>query len=385
MNIRKLTILVLGLMLVPVVALLLVRLFYRPSQPVETFRAILNLTPGELEMNCGMPALDTIGVMDIGAGIQDLHYGTSGSDEIVFRFITEDDKTWQSLGAWERVNAVDLLGVPVSAPEAVRRQGCAGKGGSQAALLPLMRGKEAGGWMTALAAMLSPQAMQEMLAPAQHGPPPMPSTLPKGAAMSPAAPQQNPYVIQVPGSGFVLPPRSLPYSDPGDSGIVHATLPCPPGAVPCLMVDYAAFTNGMNGVIHEELNNNFVAAVDRLTRHGTIVVKLPFDPENRAAALSGVLRLEVRAVNIVEARLRDDLIRMEPVERDSTELKAKKMTALLHDDQVRRLLWKQAIASNIPAATVLDPHTGRGSGNTLPFNTDAYRQMVQIHLTGNWP
>jgi hypothetical protein len=326
----------------------------QPTQQTDDFRAILNLTPGDLLMNCGQPTLNTIGVVGDSAGVQDLHYRPSDNDEIVFRFITEDDKHWTSLGAWERVNAVDALGFPVGATEAVRRQPCAGKATDQSSLT------QPGSWPASLAIVLNPIGREELIALDDQPP--------------------APWFVKAPSEGFLQPPPHVNYLDPGDSGIKHIFTPCPPNAPSCLVVSFPEFTDGMGRVIRSEQDNDFQAAIDRLTRHGTVVVRLPAVGENRDAAVNGIVRLEVKAINIVAGRLREDIIRLTPTDRDSGEMKTKKLTALLHNEQVRRVLWKQAVASNRPSPAVIS-----GSTNTMAFNTKALERMAEIHNNGLWP
>jgi hypothetical protein len=181
----------------------------------------------------------------------------------------------------------------------------------------------------------------------------------------------------------VLPPPHANPFDPGDSGIVHIVTPCPPNAQPCLVVSFAEFNDGMNRVILSERDDDFQAAIDRLTRHGTVVVRLPAQGDERDAAINGIVRLEVKAINIITVRLRDDLLRLSPTDRDSGEMTKKKLTALLHNEQVRRVLWKQAVAANRPSPSVVSG--GQRNSNTLAFNTKALEVMAQIHLTGTWP
>jgi len=361
MNLRKLAI--------PIIVLLLAGAgFYiykamnQPTQQADDFRTILNLTPGDLFMNCGKPALNTIGVVGDSAGVQDLHYHPSENDEIVFRFITEDDKHWQSLGAWEHVNAIDALGIPVSATNAVRRFPCAGKSSDQAKAQPA-DAAQSGRWTAAIATVLNPVGMQEMIALAQQ--------------------PQNPWTVQAPSEGFLPPPPHANPYDPGESGIVHDNTPCPPTAQPCVVVSFAEFNEGMNRVILSERDDDFQGAVNRLTRHGSVVVRLPPRGDGRDVAINGIIRLEVRAINIATVRLRDDIVRLTPTDRDSGEMKTKKLTALLHNEQVRRVLWKQAVAANRPSPSVVSG--GQRASNTLVFNTKALERMVQIHLTGTWP
>lgn len=360
MNFRKLAI-PLFLLLLAGAGFYIYRTINQPTQQTDDFRTVLNLTPGDLLMNCGQPTLNTIGVVGDSAGVQDLHYRPSETDEIVFRFITEDDKHWQSLGAWEHVNAIDALGIPVSATAAVRRLSCAGKNNDQGSLLP--DAKQPGRWTAALATALNPVGIEEMLALAQQ--------------------PQDPWVVKAPSERSVLPPPHANPFDPGDSGIVHIVTPCPPNAQPCLVVSFAEFNDGMNRVILSERDDDFQAAIDRLTRHGTVVVRLPAQGDERDAAINGIVRLEVKAINIITVRLRDDLLRLSPTDRDSNEMTKKKLTALLHNEQVRRVLWKQAVAANRPSPSVVSG--GQRNSNTLAFNTKALEVMAQIHLTGTWP
>ncbi len=359
MNLRKLAI-PLFVLLLAGAGFAIYRVLNQPTQQVDDFRAILNLTPGDLLMNCGQPSLNTIGVVGDSAGVQDLHYRPSETDEIVFRFITADDKHWQSLGAWERVNAIDALGVPVSATAAIHRFPCAGKATDNAYRQP-DTGAQSGRWSAALATVLNPVGMQELFALAQEPP--------------------NPWVVQAPSERFLPPPpHANPYFDPGESGVVHVSTPCPPNAQPCLVVSFAEFNDGMGRVIQSEQDDDFQAAIARLTRHGTVVVLLPAESNEHAAAVNGVVRLEVKAINIIAVRLRNDIISLSPTDHDSGDMKTKKLTALLHDEQVRRVLWKQAVAANHPSPSVLS-----GAGNTLAFNTKALERMVQIHESSTWP
>jgi hypothetical protein len=344
------------MLLLVIVGFSIYRVMNQPQQQSDDFSTVLYLKPGDLLMNCGQPTLNTIGVVGDSAGVQDLHYRPSDSDEIVFRFITVDDKNWTSLGAWERVNAIDALGVPVSATEAVRRQPCAGKASDDQSSI----NAQPGSWPAALALVLNPVGMQELFALNDQ--------------------PTDPWVVKAPSQGFQPPPPHVNYFDPGDSGIKHVYTPCPPNAPSCLVVSFPQFTDGMGRVIASEQGNDFVAAIDRLTRHGTIVVRLPARGDERDAAINGVVRLEVKSINIVADRLREDIIRLTPTDRDSGDMKIKKITALLHNEQVRRVLWKQAVASNRPSSAVVS-----GSTNTLAFNTRALERMAEIHNTGLWP
>ncbi len=108
-----------------VAGVLVYRYLRRVPLSPEQFHSISHLTPDDLRARCGHPEQDTSGVVVEDDGIRDLRYRDAGGAELVFRFISEDVANWQSLGAWEQVNAPDDLGEPLPATEAVRRLPCA--------------------------------------------------------------------------------------------------------------------------------------------------------------------------------------------------------------------------------------------------------------------
>ncbi len=331
------------------------RYISQPAQQADEFSTILNLQPGDLLMNCGQPAFNAVGLVGLSAGIQDLHYKPSETDEIVFRFITEDDKNWQSLGAWDRVNAVDALGTPVSPAAAIRRLPCAGKPSDRSSLM-----LQASPWSASLATFLNPVGLQQMLAFAQQ--------------------PNDPWLIRLPPSGFKLPPpHANPFYDPG-AAARNRRKPCPPNMQPCLVVTFAEFNDGMGRVIGSERDGDFISALGRLTDHGTIVVDLPVRSQGRDAALNGVVHQEVLSINLLAVALRNDILRQMPAGSDSHDEKTKKLNTLMHEEQVRRLLWKDAVNSNRPSANI-----NSGAVSLLPFNTRAFQRMVEIHVTGIWP
>ena len=118
------------------------------------------------------------------------------------------------------------------------------------------------------------------------------------------------------------------------------------------MLAYVKFLTEFNQLIHAEQQNDFDSTIQQLTHKGTLVAQLPTPEDGRAEAIKTVVQLEVKAINIVEARLRDDVSRLEPFPSDSSEVKAQKMAVVVSDDQQRRQLWKQAVESNRPAASV---------------------------------
>ena len=331
------------------------RFINQPAQQADEFGTILNLRPGDMLMNCGQPAFNSVGLVGLSAGIQDLHYKPNENDEIVFRFITEDDKTWQSMGAWDRVNAVDALGTPVSAAVAIHRLPCAGKPSDRSSLMP-----QSGPWSASLATLLNPIGLQQMLAFAQQ--------------------PNDPWLVRLPPSGFKLPPpHANPFYDPG-AAARNRRKPCPTNMQPCLVVTFAEFNDGMGRVIGSERDGDFISALGRLTDHGTIVVNLPAQSQDRDAALNGVVHQEVLAINLLAVALRNDILRLMPTSSDSNDVKTKKLNALMHDEQVRRVLWKDAVNSNRPSANI-----NSGAVSLLPFNTKAFQRMVEIHVTGIWP
>ena len=351
--------------------------FFFAPRPVQAFDAILNLTPGELELHCGTPAQDTMGVVADGAGIRDLHYGESGNTEMVFRFISADDKSWQSLGAWEKVRAPDFLGSPVDAQVASRAMGCVAREDSHSLLAPWQHGGAVRSGLAPELAFVSPQAIQEMMMPGQHqGPPPMPSTLPPGAATPSKGPSHSePSVIRIPESQWSRPPKAY-YPAADDAPHFRSAPRCPPGTGAC--VDYSEFVAAMEQVIVAERQGDFQSAVDRLARHGEVVVRLPGNEQNRVEGVRTVVRLEVKAFNIVEERLRDEITRLEPRRGDSADKAARKIVEMRREDNLRRALWSQAVESNGPAQAAV------ASGTEMRFNGAAYQRMVQIVVSGVW-
>jgi hypothetical protein len=332
------------------------RYLKQPAQQVDDFSTVLNLRPGDLLMNCGQPAFNSVGLVGFSAGIQDLHYKPNETDEIVFRFITEDDKTWQSMGAWDRVNAVDALGTPVSSAAAIRRLPCAGKPSDRSSLF-----EQPGPWSASLATFLNPLGVEQMLAFAQQ-------------------PNNDPWLVRAPPSGFKLPPpHANPFYDP-EEALRHMRMPCPANMQPCLVVSFDEFKAGMGRVVGSERDGDFISALNRLTDRGTIVVRLPVQGQGRDAAVNGVVHQEVLAINLLAVALRNDILRLMPTSRDTNDQKTKKLNVLMHYEQVRRVLWKEAVNSNRPSAGV-----NTGAVNLLPFNTKAFQRMVEIHVTGLWP
>jgi len=382
------------LVLIVAGAVLLYLYLHRSPQPALAFHAILNLTPDDLAARCGTPDQDATGIVVDGAGIRDLHYHDSGGNDLVFRFISEDDQNWQSLGAWQSVHAPDDLGSPVAAPEAAQRLRCVMKGVSQAVLLPFHREGASGGLIVTAAAFLPPQVDPgPATAPNTRSPgvapmpamPAMPAPMPAPMPSMPSFPSAAPAPAPYPGEGSPSGsggggPGSEPEA-PSPTGVV---LSCPSNTEPCTVLAYVEFLTEFNQIVHAEQQNDFDSTIQQLTHKGTLVAQLPTAEDGREDAIKTVVQLEVKAINIVEARLRDDVARLEPFPSDSSEVKAQKLAVVVSDDQQRRQLWKQAVEANRPAASVSEENASPSAGGVMRFDSEAYRQLVQIHLTGNW-
>ncbi len=343
---------------------------------LEQFNTILILTPEELEARCGSPVQDSTGVVVENDGIRDLLYRDSGGAALVFRFISEDGIAWQSLGAWEQVNAPYDLGDPVPATDAAHRLPCATKTDTRSFGFKWQRA----GTAASLAIILQdmPLTLPRTLPAPIHVPEPtLPQT--RDQTSSPTRSSGGPRVYRNASRGSIHDSDFDLGSDDAEahrSGGTHC-----PTKEPCELLSYSQFVSEFHEAIQAEHDNNFERAMAMLTEHGLMVVQLPPVQVNRASAVKAIVQLELETINIVEARLHDDVIHLEPIESQATELKSKKMTMVEHDDQQRRQMWKYAVEANRPAAGT----SFSSAGSTFRFNSDAYLQLVQIHLSGNWP
>ncbi|MGH9560781.1 MAG: hypothetical protein ACRD3S_04935 [Terracidiphilus sp.] len=341
---------------------------------LQQFQAIMNLTPEQLEANCGSPVQDSRGVVVENDGIRDLLYRDSGGSALVFRFISEDGIAWQSLGAWEQVNAPYDLGDPVAATDAAHRLPCAAKTAGSAFGINW----QGSGTIASYAAILQdmPLTLPHSLPAPIH--PPIPTITQTPNSTSSAAPSliQRSYRSQRVRSNSVDEFGPGPENEGPKSGGAHC-----PTKDPCALFGYMQFVTEFKQAIQAEQENKFEQAMTMLTQHGVMVVQLPSVQVSRASAVKAIVQLELKTINIVEARLHDDVVHLEPIETQSTEIKSKKMTMVEHDDQQRRQMWKYAVEANRPEAGT----SFSSSGSTFSFNSDAYLQLVQIHLSGNWP
>ena len=346
---------------------------------LQQFQSIMNLTPEELEANCGSPVQDSRGVVVENDGIRDLLYRDSGGSALVFRFISEDGIAWQSLGAWEQVNAPYDLGDPVAATDAAHRLPCASKTPAGAGIFGFKG--QGGGTAATYAAFVQdmPLTLPRSLPAPIHVPEPTLTQTPNSTSSSAGS------------SGPKMYRSSSHKSSSADEfgpGPEEPQAPKPGGAHcptkdPCALFGYAQFVNEFKQAIQAEQDNKFEQAMNMLTEHGVMVVQLPSVQVSRASAVKAIVQLELKTINIVEARLHDDVAHLEPIDTQSSEIKSKKMVIVEHADQQRRQMWKYAVEANRPSAGTSFSSTGTGS--TFSFNSDAYLQLVQIHLSGNWP
>lgn len=385
----------------------------RDSGPADAFNQIRNLTPEDLESRCGAPTQDVDGVLVEKDGIRDLHYRDSQGAEIVFRFISADDRdTWESLGAWSDAALPADLGKPLDSAEAIQRMPCVANADSAS-------NSEIN--EVASASALAIRANHPMAAFVAAGPqdfpgeapepPRPPSGLPGGSVPGPIGPG-SPGPLPSPGVGPGLEPGPGPGPGPGagpgpgpDSPVhtLPVVLPCPPDADPCEILDQVEFIAEMRQAIEAEKENNFEDAMDRLTKHGVLIVQLPDLEMDRAEVVKEIFRLEAQTINLVAARLRDDVGKLEPFPSDSAEVQREKMDVVERDDRERRELWKRAIEENRPSgagssdssdssappesSSNSDSSSGSdsSSSSTVRFESEAYQQAVNIHDSGNWP
>jgi len=332
---------------VPVLAVAAIALyvhFQKPPNPFHAVQSVLNVTPDELESRCGTPSQDTSGVVVPGDGIRDFYYNAGGNGEVVFRFISVNDgQTWQSLGGWIRVDEAGDLGNPIDATETARRLSCVDKE-DEAALTHHNRQLQVANTLagTDLASSLGSLLLLEA--------PFLPNAYPD------------------PESGT---PR---YTSARNS--VQTALPCPPEAGGCETVQYTEFETQMNQAIQAEHDNDFEGAARVFTGRGDVFVQPPASEGDRTAAIQDVFKLEVKLLYLVEATLRDDLGKLTVFSADSPASQAQKVAVVVQADQARRRLWKQGVEANRPSYS---------SGSTIHFDSVAFQQLVQIHLTGNWP
>lgn len=342
---------------------------------LQQFHSIMTLTPEQLETDCGSPVQDSRGVVVENDGIRDLLYRDVNGAALVFRFISEDGMTWQSLGAWEQVNAPYDMGDPIPATKAASRMPCAAKTNASAFGLTF----RSGGTASSLAVLIQdmPLTLPRSMPAPIHPPTPVISDGSPAASSPSSDPasrsSRKPRVRSVAEDEFGPGPEEPNAPRPGGT---HC-----PTKDPCALFGYSQFVNTFKQAIQAEQENNFQRATALLTEHGIMVVQLPAAEVSRASQVKAIVQLELRAINIVEARLHDDVVHLEPVETQSTEMKSKKMVLVENDDLQRRNLWKYAVEANRPSAGTNFSDTG----STFRFNSDGYLQLVQLHMLGNWP
>jgi hypothetical protein len=92
----------------------------------------------------------------------------------------------------------------------------------------------------------------------------------------------------------------------------------------------------------------------------------------------------VRSINITVARLRDDVSRLELFQNDSAQVQQQKLDLVRQDDQQRRQIWKNGVDESRNSTVNSASRSSSSPSSGIPFESHAYRQAVQIHLSGNW-
>lgn len=127
-----------------------------------------------------------------------------------------------------------------------------------------------------------------------------------------------------------------------------------------------------------ERRGEFQSAADQLSKRGVLVVHLPANEQSRVEAIKNVMRLEVKALNVIEERLREDVSSLEPARGDTADKAAKKIAEMRREDNLRRVLWSHAVEANGTARAL------SAKGDMMRFNDRAYLRMVQIATSGEW-
>ena len=387
--------------------------FHRAPDAADTFTRLASLTPEQLAINCGPAEQETSGFVVEDDGIRDLRYKDISGNPVFLRFISDDGETWHSLGAWENVNAPDDLGAPIDAVEAARRLSCAIKAVPSSSMIVRPSAS------TSLAAILYGQ---EFGVPVRPNPQPIPTPMPRPTPLPTPTPLPMPTPLPTP---MPLPrPSPLPMpspfpgggaptphtddepkpggggeggSDDSNMGGMPAIVPCPPDADPCKILEYVEFAFEMNQAIQAERENNFEKAMDIVKRQGVLVVHLPELTVNRVQVVKAIFQLEAKVINAVTAQLHADVAKLQPFPQETAEQKAQKMAVVQQDDLAMRQTWRQAVEETRPTRQQLaqqraeeraeahaDAREERES-RTMSFHSDAYNQLVNIHISGNWP
>jgi hypothetical protein len=385
-------------------AVLFYRYHHRNPESFTAYKALESITPDSLVTVCGNPQDQSKGVVVEDDGIRDLRYRDNAGNPIVFRFISDDGENWHGFGAWENVSAPETLGTPVDADEAARRLPCSLKSAPESSAIASPSPA------SALAAIL---LGQEIVIPHPAPPPtpfptPMPTPQPLPNPTPLPSPTPLPHFTPLPGPS-PLPgggaPRPSGGDEPEDSGGggeggggsqsrgMPAIIPCPPDADPCKVLDYAEFAFEMNQAIQAERENNFEKAMDIVKRHGVLVVQLPDLELNRVQVVKAVFQLEAKVINAVAAQLRADVAKLQPFPQETAEQKAQKMAVVEQDDRAMRQTWRQAVEDSRPTRAQLAEESAEAhqeareerESRSMSFHSEAYNQLVSIHMSGNWP
>lgn len=358
---------------------------HRSPDPLEAFNALFYLTPDALKRSCGAPQADQKGVVTDGDGIWDMYYRDENSNDIVFRFTAGHEEEWESVGAWTGVKSGSDLGAPLDPVEVVRGLSCVARTlnseTSRIWMVPQVERSKA-------RFILSSQQVPE---PPPTGPDVHPDAGPSGVTGQPGS-QSGIGSIDTSGIGPVKTLESNGSlgggggggSGGGGDGIRQIPLPCPPDLPLCQAVDYSEFVADMTQAITAEQDNKFDRVTDLLSSHHVIVVDIPELEVNKQEFIQEIFHLEAQIINAVTERLRDDISKLSPFQYDTPQQKAAKLQVVMHDDLVRRQTWKRAIIES--RDEVNHPsHNSSSRCTSYRFDSEAYRQAVQIHVTGNWP
>jgi hypothetical protein len=385
---------------------------HRQAEPLEAFQQILNLTPDELQNRCGSPILDNNKVavdnygMAVSNDIRDLSYtDKSGYAVIFFRFISDDGKAWKSLGAWDDVSLYEL-GKPLDSAETYRRMPCAVKSGFLFATLfrgtPKVRRSSAPNELAVF--LFTPQSVTDTTPHSYPG-----SGMGYGGVHGSnsnlgSGQTSNLGNINLKGSGPITsaPKPTGPGSGSGDGsdapqGGNIIIVPCPLDADPCQYISYLEFIAEIKQAIQYEKENDFDRALHTLTGDRIKIIELPKLALDRRDAIVTIFKMEVKAINIMQTRLSDDITKLQQLptfQNDSAAVKQQKLDVVMEDDRQNRRIWKSGVdesrSSTVGSSAYSDTSSTSNSSDssstsTIRFESHAYQQAVQIHISGKWP
>lgn len=369
---------------------------YMASQPNEAapaqwiaFQRVFNLTPDNLQSACGRPALYGTGLVADGDGTKDFIYYDKDQNKLALRFIWDGRGHWTSVGAWQSLDHSGGIGSEVDDSEALVRLSClqsvsVSRATNDATLV--VRQRNVNHYYRTVQEV--PRLPETPRVPERPPTIPQTPTVPGGSSggIGTNAPQ-----LEVP------PGAGGPGPGGGETPAQRAIpLPCPSSTLPCEVIDYADYVAEQKQAVEAAKENDFERLQRGLERgkYHYVIVQIPELEIDRKQAIQEIVRLESQVINVVVATLRDDVAKMSPFPNDSPEQKRQKMSEVLRDERERRELWRSAAASTRSASEEASKSSQASSDNSsdssssksgLHFDSEAYRQGVQIHLTGKWP